>query len=159
MLPPPPVVLRERHVEGDRGPDPIRDIRDELRTWPYDIVSGCRRLSASHTAGLRDRHSRCACRRFAAHHSFTARAVALTVIAYFQPATRMQIDDVLGKAGQPRFDRGATLRWSCRHGPAHYPYTYVTTNGFLQLSDWKACASGFRPARKGRSARQSAATS
>jgi segregation and condensation protein B len=62
----------------------------------------------------------------------------LTVIAYFQPVTRKQIGDVLGKPVSR--DVIAALRSAGLVGTGPRspqpgaPYTYVTTEGFLQLS-------------------------
>jgi segregation and condensation protein B len=64
--------------------------------------------------------------------------LVLTVVAYFQPVTRMQVADVLGKpvsrdaiAALRSFGLIATGPRSPQPGA---PYTYVTTPAFLELS-------------------------
>jgi segregation and condensation protein B len=64
--------------------------------------------------------------------------LALTVIAYFQPITRLQIGDMLGKAVSRDVIGSLRSAGVVATGPRSpqpgAPYTYVTTEGFLQLS-------------------------
>jgi segregation and condensation protein B len=111
--------------------------KDELRTRPYDIVSVAggyqHRMRPAYAAVIRGSGA-------VGSPRITLSPLeqpALTVIAYFQPVTRMQIGDVLGKRVSRDLIaalRSAGLVATGPHSPQPgAPYTYVTTNGFLQL--------------------------
>ena len=116
----------------------IADIRDELAARPYELVEVA--------GGYQYRTRRALAEVIRASGTVAPPPVALspverlmlTAIAYFQPVTRMQIADILGKpisrdaiAALRSFGLIATGPRSPQPGA---PYTYVTTPAFLELS-------------------------
>jgi segregation and condensation protein B len=116
----------------------IDDIRDELRTRPYQLVEVA--------GGFQYRTRPPLAEVILASRVIAPPPIALspveqlvlTAIAYFQPVTRMQVADVLGKpvsrdaiAALRSFGLIATGPRSPQPGA---PYTYVTTPAFLELS-------------------------
>jgi len=114
----------------------IADIRDELRTRPYEL--------AEVAGGYQHRTRRSLADVIRASGVVSPPAVelsrleqlVLTTIAYFQPVTRMQIADLLGKPVSR--DTVAALRGFAliatgpRSPQPGAPYTYVTTPTFLE---------------------------
>ncbi|KXF76536.1 hypothetical protein ATN84_10735 [Paramesorhizobium deserti] len=113
----------------------IEDIREELRTRPYDIV---------HVAGgfqHRTRPAYASAIRAAsdADEAMTglspAQALVLMTIAYFQPLTRTELSAFIGR--EVSRDAIAQLRHAgfITSGPRSpqpgAPYTYITTDAFL----------------------------
>jgi segregation and condensation protein B len=116
----------------------IADIRDELTARPYELVE----VSGGYQ--YRTRHALAEVIRASGTVAPPPVALSpmerlvLTAIAYFQPVTRMQIADILGKpvsrdaiAALRSFGLIATGPRSPQPGA---PYTYVTTPAFLELS-------------------------
>jgi chromosome segregation and condensation protein ScpB len=113
----------------------IDDIRDELRTRPYELVAVA--------GGYQHRTRRVYADVIRASGTVATPAPALsateglvlTAIAYFQPVTRLDLGDILGKPVSR--DAIAALRSSglVATGPRSpqpgAPYTYVTTPAFL----------------------------
>jgi segregation and condensation protein B len=115
----------------------IADIRDELRARPYELVeaAGGYRLNTRPPYGAIIRASGAGAP--PAFNLSPLEQQVLTAVAYFQPVTRLQISEVLGKpVGR---DAIATLRSAglVASGPRApqpgAPYTYVTTAGFLSF--------------------------
>jgi chromosome segregation and condensation protein ScpB len=114
----------------------IADIRDELRARPYELVEAA--------GGYQHRTRRSLAEVIRASGVVAPPTVelshleqlVLTAIAYFQPVTRMQIADLLGKpvsrdtvAALRSFALIATGPRSPQPGA---PYTYVTAPAFLE---------------------------
>jgi segregation and condensation protein B len=126
-------------IGGDCNLDSlIADIRDELTARPYELVE----VSGGYQ--YRTRHALAEVIRASGTVAPPPVALSpverlvLTAIAYFQPVTRMQIADILGKpisrdaiAALRSFGLIATGPRSPQPGA---PYTYVTTPAFLELS-------------------------
>lgn len=116
----------------------IEDIRDELRARPYELVEVA--------GGYQFRTRRVLAGVIRASGVIGAPPVALspleqlvmTVVAYFQPVTRMAIAEVLGKpVGRDPIAalRSAGLITAGPRAPQPgAPYTYVTTPAFLTLT-------------------------
>jgi segregation and condensation protein B len=115
----------------------IADIRDELRTRPYELVE---------VAGGYQHRTRPLYGAVIAASGVVAppavdlsplEQLVLTAVAYFQPVTRMGVADILGKPVSR--DAIAALRGAglVATGPRSpqpgAPYTYVTTPAFLEL--------------------------
>jgi segregation and condensation protein B len=116
----------------------IADIRDELRTRPYELIE----VAGGYQHRTRPLYGEV----IRASGTVATPAVdlsplerlVLTAIAYFQPITRMGVADILGKpisrdaiAALRSFGLIATGPRSPQPGA---PYTYVTTPAFLELS-------------------------
>jgi segregation and condensation protein B len=115
----------------------IADIRDELRTRPYELVE----VAGGYQHRTRPLYGAV----IAASGVVASPAVdlspleklVLTAVAYFQPVTRMGVADILGKPVSR--DAIAALRGAglVATGPRSpqpgAPYTYVTTPAFLEL--------------------------
>jgi segregation and condensation protein B len=116
----------------------IEDIRGELRSRPYELVEVA--------GGYQYRTRRALAEVIRAAGVVAApplelsplEQLVLTTIAYFQPVTRLQVADVLGKpVGR---DTVAALRsvgliaTGPRSPQPGAPYTYVTTPAFLELA-------------------------
>jgi len=123
------VVGRGCHLEALIG-----DIRHELRDRPYELVAVAGGWSFRTRAGY------CEAIRAAGGAAETPdlskfEALALTAIAYFQPVTRAQIGEFLGR--EVSRDVIANLRAAGLIGAGPRspqpgaPYNYVTTAGFL----------------------------
>jgi segregation and condensation protein B len=116
----------------------IADIRDELRTRPYELIEVAggyqHRTRPLYGAVIRASGAIAA----PAYKLSPLEQLVLTSIAYFQPVTRMGVGDILGKpvgrdaiAALRSFGLIATGPRSPQPGA---PYTYVTTPAFLTLS-------------------------
>jgi segregation and condensation protein B len=116
----------------------IADISDELRTRPYELVE----VAGGYQHRTRPLYGEV----IRASGTVAPPAVdlspleklVLTAIGYFQPVTRMQVADILGKpisrdaiAALRSFGLIATGPRSPQPGA---PYTYVTTPAFLSLA-------------------------
>jgi segregation and condensation protein B len=127
------IIGRDCHLDSL-----IADIRDELAARPYELVE---------VAGSYRYQTRQFCAAvIRASNTVTAPPLelsaldqlVLTAVAYFQPVTRMQVADLLGKpigrdaiAALRSFGLIATGPRSPQPGA---PYTYVTTLAFLELT-------------------------
>ena len=123
-------------IGGDCNLDSlIEDIRDELRSRPYDLVEVAGGFQYRTRRGLAEVIRAAGVVIAPPVELSRLEQLVLTVVAYFQPVTRLQIADVLGKpVGR---DAIAALR---RHGfvdagprapQPGAPSTYVTTPAFL----------------------------
>jgi len=116
----------------------IADIRDELRSRPYELVevAGGYQHRTSPLYGEVIRAS--AIVATPAINLSPLEQLVLTVVAYFQPITRMGVADIIGKPISR--DIIATLRsfgliaTGPRSPQPGAPYTYVTTPAFLTLT-------------------------
>ena len=97
----------------------IADIQDELRARPYELAAVAGGYQFRTRRGYGD-VVRAAGRGAAADRRDLSplERMVLTAIAYFQPVTRMQIADILGKPVSRDVDRRAAPRRSGRRRPA-----------------------------------------
>src|ERR1700693_5660201 len=115
----------------------IADIRDELRSRPYELVDVA--------GGFQHRTRRAYGEVIRASGTVATPAVdltaleklVLTAVAYFQPITRSGLGDILGRNISRDVIaalRGAELIATGPHSPQPgAPHTYVTTPAFLEL--------------------------
>ena len=120
--------------------DLIDDLKTELRGRPYDLVfvAGGYQLRtkprfagairAAHTSGLRD---------VGLPELTPTELLAVTVIAYLQPATRAQISQLAGREISRdvigALKRHGLIDGSLRAPEPGAPFAYVTTKRFLEL--------------------------
>ena len=121
----------------------IDDIRDELRGRPYEIVSVAGGWSFRTKLGFGDA-IRAALGGPQKNELSRSNALVLMAIGYFQPITRGELSQFLGR--EVSRDAIATLRGEgfIAAGPRSptpgAPYAYVTTPGFCRTSGSRACA-------------------
>ena len=120
--------------------DLLSDIRDELRARPYDLVfvaGGYQlrtkpRFSAAIRAAIADE-----LRDAGAPELTPTEILAVTTIAYLQPATRAEISRLAGKEISRdvigRLKRLDLIDGALRAPEAGAPFAYVTTKKFLQV--------------------------
>jgi segregation and condensation protein B len=116
----------------------VDDIREELRSRPYELVEVAGGYQFRTRRGLADVIRAAGVAATPPPELSRLEQLVLTVVAYFQPVTRLQIADVLGKpvgrdaiAALRGFGLIATGPRSPQPGA---PYTYVTTPAFLELA-------------------------
>ncbi|MER9945404.1 SMC-Scp complex subunit ScpB [Mesorhizobium sp. M0092] len=117
----------------------IDDIRDELRSRPYDLVAvagGWKHLTRpAYADAIRSAFGTAAGGSGGAKDLTQSEVLVLMCIGYFQPITRAELSSFFGKEISRDFIghlRGAGLIASGPRSPTPgAPYTYVTTKEFL----------------------------
>ncbi|MBB2974405.1 SMC-Scp complex subunit ScpB [Mesorhizobium sp. RMAD-H1] len=113
----------------------IEDIREELRTRPYDIVRVAGGFQHRTRAAYADAIRAASRVDEAAAGLSPAQALVLMTIAYFQPLTRSELSAFIGREvsrdtiGQLR--HAGFITSGPRSPQPGAPYTYITTDAFL----------------------------
>jgi segregation and condensation protein B len=118
--------------------DLIEDIRDELRSRPYELVEVAGGYQYRTRRGFAEVIRAAGVAAAPPPELSRLEQLVLTVVAYFQPVTRLQIAELLGKpVGRDAIAalRGFSLiATGPRRPQLGAPHTYVTTSAFLELA-------------------------
>jgi segregation and condensation protein B len=127
--------------------DLIADIVDELRARPYDLVfvAGGYQLRTKPRFSAAIRAANAGELRDVGLPELTpTELLAVTAIAYLQPATRAEISRLAGKEISRdvigRLKRLDLIDGTLRAPEPGAPFAYVTTKKFLEVLGWRRCA-------------------